>query len=312
MGNMPTSVPLLDVSSSGSSQSPSLSETSLGEIDETAIIIPVAPSTSLSAPTGCLSFCWSSTSMTKHPPLLVINTDVLDDDENADHDKQDESADFGFRSCSPKESGSHTGHTNSLFRSRSTSMSSLLSMNSTDPFAYTEDELALSEDVIVPESDCSNKDFWIVTTAALPWFTGTAVNPLLRAAHLCAYNEKHYPERETTLVVPWLEDAQDRTALYGMDWNEATPNQQEDYIRNWLLNEANMPNVSTLLRIHFYPARYHVSLQSIFAMGDLCERLQVRDPARSICILEEPEHVNFYRAPGLVSWRSKFPHVSFY
>ena len=64
------------------------------------------------------------------------------------------------------------------------------------------------------------------------------------------------------------------------------------------------------LKIIFYPARYHSGLKSIFAMGDICSliRNQTHDLAGAVCILEEPEHLNWYRAPG-EGWTKVFDYV---
>lgn len=139
---------------------------------------------------------------------------------------------------------------------------------------------------------------------------GTAVNPLLRSAYLSQRNRPFANGKTTvTLVLPWLEAAEDRIALYGEDWKDATPDDQNKYIRDWLCHSANLPLEADVskggIEIHFYPARYHAGLSSIFAMGDLCQLIPEETSKKMICVLEEPEHVNFYRAPGRESWREK-------
>ena len=101
-----------------------------------------------------------------------------------------------------------------------------------------------------------------------------------------------------------MELREDQELLYGQVFPNTT--QQELFIRDWLRKEANMPDVADDLEIVFYPARYHTELGSIFAMGDMMKQLDQRK--MDVAILEEPEHVNWFRAPG-DGWTQKFPYV---
>jgi hypothetical protein len=181
-------------------------------------------------------------------------------------------------------------------------------------------------DQVTPQSDLSlpNRHMHIVTTAALPWFTGTAVNPLLRAAylhrrtqeinkdagngnHTGAGNSTSETMRWVTLVIPWLELPEDQQALYGRVFENEQ--EQEDYIRAWLKDEAGMPDAAcpdTGLQMIFYPARYHADLGSIFAMGDIISLLPPEN--MDVCVLEEVEHLNWFRAPG-DGWTKRFQFV---
>lgn len=117
------------------------------------------------------------------------------------------------------------------------------------------------------------------------------------------------PQQLVTLVVPWLELEEDRIALYGERHKFQNEAEQEEYIRTWLRKEAKLPDAAdaeTGLKIIFYPARYHSGLGSIFAMGDI--GALIPDKESDVCILEEPEHLNWYRAPG-DSWTNKFNYV---
>jgi digalactosyldiacylglycerol synthase len=167
-----------------------------------------------------------------------------------------------------------------------------------------------SRKAITPESDLNlpNRHFHIVTTAALPWFTGTAVNPLLRAAYLHRRTQEinGQDHQWVTLVVPWLDRPEDQKETLGRIF--VSQQEQDTYIRDWLRNEANMPDAASGLRILFYEARYHIGLGSIFAMGDLLQTIQGTGLTMDVCILEEPEHINWFRAPG-DSWTHKYNYV---
>jgi hypothetical protein len=142
---------------------------------------------------------------------------------------------------------------------------------------------------------------------------------------------------QVTLIIPWLADARDRSKLYGpaaviaRDPNDertlvseeeeeenrntatapmfATQEEQEVYIRTWLANDAGMPEEANGLNILFYPARFHKFYNSIFALGDICDL--ITDESADVCILEEPEHLNWYRAPGKVEKKRIVCHCFF-
>jgi hypothetical protein len=95
--------------------------------------------------------------------------------------------------------------------------------------------------------------------------------------------------------------------LYGSSATFENSDEQEKFIRTWLANEAGMDDEAKDLDILFYPARFHTYANSIFALGDICDTIPSEDA--DVCILEEPEHLNWYRAPGSAYWTTKFNHV---
>ena len=89
---------------------------------------------------------------------------------------------------------------------------------------------------ITPESDLSNPNrrIWVVTTASLPWRTGTAVNPLARALYLTRGRPKHY----VTLCVPWV-NHDDQVKIFGPNNTFATKRDQELWIRRYCCDRVN-------------------------------------------------------------------------
>lgn len=133
----------------------------------------------------------------------------------------------------------------------------------------------------------------IFTTASLPWMTGTAVNPLFRAAYLAKDGE-----RKVSLVIPWLSQ-KDQELVYPNKMAFKSPSEQETYVRQWL--EERTGFISGF-DIHFYPGKFALDKRSILAVGDITDIIS--DEEADIAVLEEPEHLTWYHHGK--RWKTKF------
>ncbi|KAL1545648.1 Digalactosyldiacylglycerol synthase 1, chloroplastic [Salvia divinorum] len=136
----------------------------------------------------------------------------------------------------------------------------------------------------------------IVTTASLPWMTGTAVNPLFRAAYLAKSAKQN-----VTLLVPWLCQS-DQELVYPNNITFSSPEEQESYIRSWLEERIGF---KADFKISFYPGKFSKARRSIMPAGDTSCFISSKDA--DIAILEEPEHLNWYHHGK--RWTDKFNHV---
>ncbi|KAG0465086.1 hypothetical protein HPP92_019250 [Vanilla planifolia] len=136
----------------------------------------------------------------------------------------------------------------------------------------------------------------IYTTASLPWMTGTAVNPLFRAAYLAKNGDK-----EVTLVIPWL-SLNDQELVYPNNITFNSPSDQEKYIRQWLGERIDF---TSRFKICFYPGKFSKEMRSILPVGDITECIS--DEEADVAVLEEPEHLTWYHHGR--KWKSKFRRV---
>lgn len=162
------------------------------------------------------------------------------------------------------------------------------------------------------ETDLSllDRKIWVVTTAAMPWRTGTSVNPLMRALYLTRNRPKH----SVALVIPWLEDSKSRDKLYG-EHKFANSSEQEAWIRSYARTRCQSIEEEPNLKIVFWKGSYHEGFGSIFPAEDICAKIPAEDA--DVAILEEPEHLNWFRVPkkdataneDILGWAHKFKHV---
>lgn len=128
---------------------------------------------------------------------------------------------------------------------------------------------------VLPHTDITDKSkrILIVTTASLPWMTGTAINPLLRAAYLTKGRAKK--GGSVTLMLPWLERMSDQERVYGKEKAFVSQEDQETYIRTWLKDTAGMPEASKELQIIWYTGWLELAENSVYSMGDITALVSV-------------------------------------
>ena len=126
----------------------------------------------------------------------------------------------------------------------------------------------------------------VVTTASLPWMTGTAVNPLLRTVELARRGNN------VTLVLPFISPTEvienpaaetASTVVRGKSAQEElyrglvfqTPAEQEAWIREWVSQSSSQDRPPANPRaprgswnLHWYPGRYASAIGSIILGGE--------------------------------------------
>ena len=119
------------------------------------------------------------------------------------------------------------------------------------------------------------KSVGIVTTASLPWLTGTSIIPLFHAVYLRRHGYK------TTLYLPWLPPSkQHHCFTHNRFYSEE---EQRQYIVGWLAGDLR----PFCPEIRFYPSVYVKPIESIGPLNNLDRLIDAHD----LLILEEPEHL---------------------
>ncbi|KAA8495671.1 Digalactosyldiacylglycerol synthase 2, chloroplastic [Porphyridium purpureum] len=150
------------------------------------------------------------------------------------------------------------------------------------------------------------REIVVITTACIPWMTGTSINPIMRVLYLALRGHR------VTLLAPFVEPLQQKD-VFAQDKHFASSLDQEAEVRGWinkhakgLLTDAEgRPQAVPAFRIAFYPSVYVPEFGSLFPVGDVLDSLpssQVRD----FCIMEEPEHLTWYHTGKYFTDEFKF------
>lgn len=133
------------------------------------------------------------------------------------------------------------------------------------------------------------KKVTIITTASIPWFTGTAINPLYRAITLSKIGFR------VTLYIPYV-TVSEQKHIFGKSFY--TQNELREYIVNFTPGAVN-------IEICFYNAKCRLDggKPSLFPSERIDKLLTYTDNI----ILEEPEHLLWFKP--LQNFKSKSKNV---
>eukprot|EP00737_Agarophyton_chilense_P000900 gb/GEZJ01001000.1/.p1 GENE.gb/GEZJ01001000.1/~~gb/GEZJ01001000.1/.p1 ORF type:complete len:566 (+),score=70.54 gb/GEZJ01001000.1/:2459-4156(+) len=162
-----------------------------------------------------------------------------------------------------------------------------------------EERALLAEAHLTAASDMrtSKRDIAIVTTAAIPWMTGTSVNPALRALYLAKDGHR------VTLVVPWIPTEEQQLEIFSKGSPSfSTQQQQREYITQWGSRQ-----VPVHFDVLFYDGVYAPHLGSILPVGAVTDVIDAQLAKKDVCILEEPEHLTWHHSGKI--WTHLFNYV---
>lgn len=153
----------------------------------------------------------------------------------------------------------------------------------------------------------------VMTTASVPWLTGTSVNAAMRAAELARMGH------DVVLFLPWA-SREDQVHIFPTPF--VSPAEQATFVLRWL--EDRRVETGERLCIAFYDSHYHAPHHSLYPMGETLELVQDHRLVRygpfgnecsssvwkpDLIILEEPEHLNWYAYRRDSGWRALCPVI---